>query len=161
MTAFNVVRVRVKPGREEEFLAANRNAPRNHAGFRRAALVRTGERTYCFVGEWTSFQRLAAARPNMIVVLDSFRDCLEDLGDGIGVTDPVSGEAVIDLRPKKKAKKRKVAKKVSKKAPGRKKVVKKKAVKKKAKKKTAKKAKRKAVKRKVVKRKAAKKRTRK
>ena len=117
MTAFNVVRCRVKPGREEEFLAANRNAPRNHAGFRRAALVKTGDRTYCFVGEWTSFARLAAARPKMIELLDSFRDCLEDLGEGLGATDPVSGEAVIDLKPKKTTKRRKVAKKASKKSP--------------------------------------------
>jgi hypothetical protein len=156
MTAFNVVRVRVKPGREEEFLAANRSAPRNHAGFRRGVLVKTGERSYCFVGEWTSFSRLTDARPKMIGVLDSFRECLEDLGNGIGETDPVSGEAVIDVKPKKKAKKRKVAKKAGRKTPSRKK-----AVKKKAKKKTPKKAKPKAGKRSAAKRKAAKKRTRK
>jgi hypothetical protein len=30
----------------------------------------------------------------MIATLDSFRDRLEDLGGGLGVTDPVSGEAV-------------------------------------------------------------------
>jgi hypothetical protein len=39
---------------------------------------------------------LAAARPAMIAVLDRFRDRLEDLGGGLGVTDPVSGEAVIE-----------------------------------------------------------------
>ena len=39
---------------------------------------------------------LAAARPAMIATLDEFRDKLEDLGGGLGVTDPVSGEAVID-----------------------------------------------------------------
>ena len=38
---------------------------------------------------------LAAARPRMIGILDSFRENLEDLGGGNGVTDPVSGEAVI------------------------------------------------------------------
>ena len=32
----------------------------------------------------------------MIATLDAFRDKLEDLGGGLGVTDPVSGEAVID-----------------------------------------------------------------
>jgi len=149
MTAFNVVRVRVKPGREEEFITANRNAPRDHAGFRRGSLIKTGERTYCFVGEWTSLKRLAAALPKMIELLDSFRDCLEDLGEGLGQTDPVSGESLFELKPKKKAKKRKVAKKASKKA------VKKKPVKKKV----AKKVTRKVVKK--VKRKAAKTRTRK
>jgi hypothetical protein len=44
----------------------------------------------------------------MIGLLDSFRDHLEDLGGGLGVTDPVSGEAVVSLKatkPKTKAKK--------------------------------------------------------
>jgi hypothetical protein len=39
---------------------------------------------------------MAAARPSMIVVLDSFRDTLEDQGARIGMTDPVSGDAVVD-----------------------------------------------------------------
>jgi hypothetical protein len=30
----------------------------------------------------------------MIAVLDSFRDTLEVLGPGLGVTDPVSGEVI-------------------------------------------------------------------
>jgi len=33
----------------------------------------------------------------MIAMLDSFRDTLEDLGGGLGVTDPVSGEAVLEM----------------------------------------------------------------
>jgi hypothetical protein len=41
---------------------------------------------------------LAAARPQMIATLDSFRDTLEDLGDGKGVTDPVSGPVVLELK---------------------------------------------------------------
>ena len=41
---------------------------------------------------------LAAARPHMIETLDSFRDTLEDLGDGKGVTDPVSGAVVLQLK---------------------------------------------------------------
>jgi hypothetical protein len=36
-------------------------------------------------------QKLVQARPQMIRVLDSFRNDLEDLGGGLGVTDPVSG----------------------------------------------------------------------
>jgi hypothetical protein len=34
----------------------------------------------------------------MITILDSFRDTLEDLGGGLGVTDPVSGETIVDLK---------------------------------------------------------------
>ena len=97
MTAFNVVRFRVKPGREKEFEDAHRSAPRDLSGLKRFALVKTGERSYCVVGEWNDFAQLAAARPKMIALLDSFRDTLEDLGGGLGVTDPVSGDVVVEI----------------------------------------------------------------
>jgi hypothetical protein len=38
------------------------------------------------------------ARPHMIAALDSFRDTLEDLGSGLGLTDPVSGPVVLALK---------------------------------------------------------------
>lgn len=98
MTALNIVRFRVKPGRAEHFVAAHSQAKPRFKGFRGGALVRTGEHTFCIVGEWTNFKSLAAARPQMIALLDSFRDDLEDLGDGLGVTDPVSGDVVLKLR---------------------------------------------------------------
>jgi hypothetical protein len=106
MTAFNIVRFRVKPGRQDHFIAAHRKAKPNFKGFRGGALVRTGEQTFCIIGEWANFKTLAAARPQMIGVLDSFRDDLEDLGGGLGVTDPVSGDLVLKLAawmPAKKA----------------------------------------------------------
>ena len=34
----------------------------------------------------------------MIALLNRFRDTLEDLGGGLGVTDPVSGDVVVDMR---------------------------------------------------------------
>jgi hypothetical protein len=40
---------------------------------------------------------IVAGRPEMIASLDRFRDMLEDLGGGLGVTDPVSGEVVAEL----------------------------------------------------------------
>jgi hypothetical protein len=98
-TAFNLVRFRVKPGREEAFLEAHRRADPTFKGFRRGSLVKTGDRSYAFVGEWDSFDDIAAARPSMIALLDTFRNELEDLGGGLGVTDPVSGEVVLDLKP--------------------------------------------------------------
>jgi len=97
MSAFNVVRFRVKPGREQAFIDAHRRADFGVAGFRRASLIKTGERSFCIVGEWDSLDALAAARPTMIGVLDSFRADLEDLGGGLGVTDPVSGEVVLSM----------------------------------------------------------------
>jgi hypothetical protein len=98
MTAFNIVRFRVKPGREEAFIDAHRRADPALKGFLRGALVKTGERAYCVVAEWDSFESIAAARPQMIAVLDTFRADLEDLGNGLGVTDPVSGDVVLNLK---------------------------------------------------------------
>ena len=66
MTAFNVVRFRVKPGREEQFVNAHREAEANFPGMRRVALVKTGERTYCVIGEWEDTASLAGAREQMI-----------------------------------------------------------------------------------------------
>lgn len=99
MTAFNIVRFRVKPGREADFIKVHREAETGFRGLRAAHLVDTGERTFCFVGEWDSFDDIAAARPGMIAILDRFRDLVEDLGGGKGVTDPVSGTSVVEMRP--------------------------------------------------------------
>lgn len=96
MTAFNVVRFRVKPGREADFIEAHRKSHPDFAGFKRFVMIKTGDRTYCAVGEWDSYQTIVAARPKMIAMLDTFRDTLEDLGGGLGVTDPVSGEVVLE-----------------------------------------------------------------
>jgi hypothetical protein len=98
MTAFNVVRFRVKPGREQEFLDAHKKVEANWPGLRHANIIKTGERTYCIIAEWSDMESLAAARPTMIKTLDSFRDTLEDLGGGLGVTDPVSGPVVLPLK---------------------------------------------------------------
>ena len=98
MTAFNAVRFRVKPGMEDAFVAKHRGAGPDMAGFRRGALVKTGDRTYCIIAEWTDMDALAKARPIMIATLDSFRDTLEDLGGGLGVTDAVSGPVVLALK---------------------------------------------------------------
>ena len=85
MTAFNIVRFRVKPGREDAFVEAHRRTDLAFKGFRRGALVKTGERMYCMLGEWDSFDSLAAARPAKIAVLDTLRAPLGALGGGLGV----------------------------------------------------------------------------
>lgn len=96
MTAYNIVKVRVKPGREKDFLDVEKTIAGPTKGFRKGAVIKTGERTYHFVGEWNSMDDVAAGRSEMIAGLDRVRDMLEDLGGGLGVTDPVSGEAVIE-----------------------------------------------------------------
>ena len=70
MTAFNVVRFRVKPGREQEFLDAHKRVEASWSGLLHANMIKTGERTFCIVAEWTDMDALAKARPNMIATLE-------------------------------------------------------------------------------------------
>jgi hypothetical protein len=97
MTAFNAVRFKVKPGRDQQFLDAHRTVTADWPGLNRANIIKTGEHSYCIIAEWRDLASLANARSNMIKTLDSFRDTLEDLGGGLGVTDPVSGPVVLAL----------------------------------------------------------------
>jgi antibiotic biosynthesis monooxygenase (ABM) superfamily enzyme len=98
MTAFNAVRFRVKPGRDQDFLDAHKKVQADWPGLKHANIIKTGERTYCIIAEWTDMDLLAQARSNRIATLDSFRDTLEDLGGGLGVTDPISGPVVLALK---------------------------------------------------------------
>ena len=97
MTAFNAVRLRVKPGREDEFLDAHKRFKETGQASNTSSSSRP-DRSYCIIAEWTDMNALAAARPHMIATLDTFRDTLEDLGGGLGVTDPASGPVVLALR---------------------------------------------------------------
>ncbi|AMJ59133.1 hypothetical protein [Bosea sp. PAMC 26642] len=97
MTTFNVVRFRIKDGRDEEFLAAHRDGRARWPGLVAGRIIKTGDRSYCLIGEWADAAAIKAARTQMIATLDSFRDTLEELGGGLGVTDAVSGDAVVDL----------------------------------------------------------------
>jgi quinol monooxygenase YgiN len=98
MTAYNVVRFKVKPGQEQEFLKLEQEMQVRPAGARKAAMIKTGDRTYCFIGEWDDMNSIVAARPEMIASLDKMRGLLEDLGGGLGVTDAVSGETVYEIK---------------------------------------------------------------
>ncbi|HXZ60961.1 MAG TPA: antibiotic biosynthesis monooxygenase [Steroidobacteraceae bacterium] len=98
MAAFNAVRFRVKPGFEQEFLDAHRRISRDWAGLVHANMIKTGDRSFCIIAEWTDMEALANTRPLMIATLDTFRHMLEDLGGGLGATDPVSGPVVLALK---------------------------------------------------------------
>ena len=98
MTAFNAVRFKVKPGREQEFLDAHKKVQANWPGLKHANMIKTGDRAFCIIAEWTDMDALANARPHMIATLDLFRGTLEDLGGGLGVTDPVAGPVVLALK---------------------------------------------------------------
>ena len=98
MSAFNAIRFRVKPGHEQDFLDAHKNVGQEWPGLKHANIIRTGEQSYCIIAEWDSVEALANARPNMIATLNSFRDTLEELGGGLGITDPASGPVVMSLK---------------------------------------------------------------
>ncbi len=115
MAAFNIVRFRVKPGHEQQFVAAHRGLNPGLKGFRGGALVKTGESTFCFIGEWTSFKKIVDARPLMGGILNPMRQHLEDLGGGLGLTDPVSGEVAMKIPATKPAKRKAKAKKAKRK----------------------------------------------
>lgn len=98
MSVFNVVKFRVKPGQDARFLDAHRDGKANWSGLLRGEMIKTGDQTYCLIGEWSDMDAIVAARSKMIETLDSFREVLEDLGAGLGVTDAVSGPVVLDLK---------------------------------------------------------------
>jgi len=98
MSAFNAVRFKIKPGRDRDFLEAHRNVHQDWPGLKRANIIKTGEDTYCLIAEWSDVEAITQARPNMIATLNSFRDTLENLGNGLGVTDAVSGGVVMTLK---------------------------------------------------------------
>lgn len=98
MTAMNVVHMRAKPGREADLVAHHENERNDPIkGLRKAWLIKTGERSFCFVAEWENFEAIVAGRPQMIKSLDGMRDMLEDLRGGRGVTEPWSGSVVVEI----------------------------------------------------------------
>lgn len=97
-SAFNVVRFKLRPGMEDVFLDAHRDIGMTWPGMVHANIIRTGEGRYCIVAEWESMEALAACRPQMISTLDSFRETLDELGPGLGVTDPVAGPVVLSAK---------------------------------------------------------------
>lgn len=98
MTAFNTVRFKVKAGREQAFLDAHRGVGATWPGLVHANIIKTGAQNYCIIAEWKDMEACAAARPEMIATLNAFRDTLEELGNGMGLTDPVSGPVVMALK---------------------------------------------------------------
>jgi len=89
----NVVRFRVKSGKQAEFESLFSKAD-NWDGQLVHILARTGEQSYVGYGLWQSEGHMQNAMPQMISLLDSTRHLLEELSPELGVTDPVSGTVV-------------------------------------------------------------------
>ncbi|NDD10924.1 MAG: hypothetical protein EBY35_15800 [Rhodobacteraceae bacterium] len=91
----NVVRFKVKSGKQEEFESLFRAADK-WDGQLLQILARTGEQSYVGYGLWVSAEHMLNAMPSMIGLLDSARHLLEELSPELGVTDPVSGTVVFE-----------------------------------------------------------------
>jgi hypothetical protein len=57
MSTFNVVRFRVKPGQDEAFLDAHRAGKAGWPGLVRGVMLRTGERSYAWLGNGRTLMR--------------------------------------------------------------------------------------------------------
>ena len=91
----NVVRFRVKAGKQEEFESIFSKAEA-WDGQLLHILAKTGDRSYVGYGLWESEDKMIDARPQMIGLLDSARHLLEELSSELGVTDPVAGTVVFE-----------------------------------------------------------------
>ena len=97
MSGFNIVHYTIKPGKEADFLNAHGWMSPLPPGFKRANLIKTGDHQYCLVGEWVSSQDAHNANPQMVGMLDRFREYLVDQGPGIGVTNVFSGDSIKEI----------------------------------------------------------------
>ena len=91
----NVVRFRVKSGKQQEFESVFSKAE-TWDGQVLHILAKTGEQSYVGYGLWQSEEHMQNAMPQMISLLDSTRHLLEELSPELGVTDPVSGTVVFE-----------------------------------------------------------------
>jgi hypothetical protein len=97
MSAFTIVRFQAKPDQVEAFERAYCGIDRTMPGLKRFVLVKTGDRSYCSIGEFESFDHIVSARTTMRANLDTFRHHLEPFDEALGVTDAVSGDAMLDV----------------------------------------------------------------
>jgi len=82
--------MRAKPECAAEFLELTHEPGYEvKSRLRKGTLVKTGERTYSFIGEWDNFEAIVKARPDMIEDLNRLRPLLEDLGGRLGVAEHI------------------------------------------------------------------------
>lgn len=91
----NVVRFKIKQNEYDNAIAIL-SQPVKYDGLLQNMMIKTGENTICAVGIWESEAHIAAARPQMIAMLDTLRDKLEVISEELGVTDPVSGPVIYE-----------------------------------------------------------------
>ena len=82
MTAFNATRFKVKAGQEQQFLDAH-NKEIAWPGLRHANIIKTGDRNFCVIAEWSDMDALAQARDSMIATLQASATHLKNLAAGL------------------------------------------------------------------------------
>ena len=97
MTGFiSTVKFLVKEDSVDEFIKRH-NAPEgiDQAGIGlNQYLIRTGDRTFTWIGMFKSESAIAEVRPHLIKQLDKIRDLLKEISPELGVSDASSGSVV-------------------------------------------------------------------
>ena len=96
----NVVRSKVKEGKNDEYMKKLQNFFNNMKGtdgLISMKQIQTGSNNMCIVGEWKDANSIAKARDKMIAGLDTVRPLLEEISPELGVTDPVSGSIIMEI----------------------------------------------------------------
>ena len=80
MTVMNIVHMRVKPGREAEFIALHKELNASvMVGMRNFWVTKVGERSYCVVGEWSDMEALVIMLSHTTSHTHEWRDGEDDL----------------------------------------------------------------------------------
>jgi len=94
--AMNIVRFKPKPGQKDAVIKAHAEIDiSTWPGCISMRMIDAGD-VLCGFGEWESMEHMQKAMPQMIALLDSFRDHLDEISSELGVTDPIRGDVVVD-----------------------------------------------------------------
>jgi len=97
----NIVRSKVKEGKKDEYMKKLKeffNSMKGTDSLIAMKQIQTGPNNMCIIGEWKDEQAIAKARDKMIAGLDTVRPLLEEISPELGVTDPVSGPVVMEIK---------------------------------------------------------------
>ena len=91
----NVVRFKVKSDLEAKFEDIFKQSEKQ-PGMIMHFMAKIGDQTYVAYGLWENEDKMRAAMPDMISLLNETRDILEELSPELGMTDPVSGNVIFE-----------------------------------------------------------------
>jgi len=97
----NVVRSKVKEGKKDEYMKKLKeffNNMKGTDGLISMKQIQTGPNNMCIIGEWNDEQSIAKARDKMIAGLGTVRLMLEEISPELGVTDPISGPVIMEVK---------------------------------------------------------------